>query len=309
MGSKPGQNSQLALSKTVSRKRSYNVISDQKIEELKQAKMPKKSESKMNWGVRAYNDWYGIYNADLNDLEHLTKENFEYSMCRFIPEVTKQKDTGPYPGKTLYQMVVAIQKYLNTNKIMWKLVDLKSNEFLELHNVLDNVMKERSEMGVGTVKKQAEYITYEYEEELWKRNILGEDSPDKLRDTVFFLIGINVALRGVDEHYLLHRDMPDRSSQLSFKKDSQGIRCLVYTEDTCTKNNTGGLNHMGHERKVVWVYPSENIDRYPVRLVDKYVSLCPPYFKKPNFYLKSKQKSILCSGILNRLLEVTHCLK
>ena len=115
---------------------------------------------------------------------------------------------------------------------------------MELQTVLANVMRERSEMGIGTIKKQAEYISYEYEEELWERNILGEDSPDKLRDTVLFLIGINVALRGVDKHYLLCRDMPDRSSPFSFKRDLQGIRCLVYTEDTRTKSNTGGLNHM-----------------------------------------------------------------
>ena len=258
LGKNTGVKNRLSLAKTVSRKRSYNVISDKKIEELKQVKMPKKSESKMNWGARAYNDWrdykletfkydYGIYNADLCDLESLTKENFEYSMCRFIPEVTKQKGSGPYPGKSLYQMVVAIQKYLNINKVMWHLADKKGTEFLELRNVLDNVMKERSEMGVGMVKKQAEYISYEFEEELWEKNILGEDTPDKLRDTVLFLIGINIALRGVDEHYLLCRDMPDRPSQLSFKRDSQGIRCLVYTEDTCTKSNNGGLDHMRRE--------------------------------------------------------------
>ena len=67
-------------------------------------------------------------------------------MCRFIPEATKQSSEGPYPGKTLYQLVVAIQKYLNMNKIMWKLVDFKSSEFEDLHNVLDNVMKERTQI-------------------------------------------------------------------------------------------------------------------------------------------------------------------
>ena len=183
--------SQLSLAKTVSRKHSYNVISDQKIEELKQLQMLKKSENKMNWGMYAYNDWkdykletlkynFSNYNADLCDLSTVTKEDLEYLICHFIHDITKQKDTGPYLGKTLYQMVVVIQKYLNTNKILWRLADRKGNEFLELCNVLDNVMKERSEMAIGTIKKQAEFISYEYEE-LWDRNILDEDMPDKLR--------------------------------------------------------------------------------------------------------------------------------
>ena len=63
---------------------------------------------------------YGIYMCDLFDLPHLEKMNLNYSLCRFIPEVTKAKGQGPYPGRTLCQMVVSIQKYLNINKINWK---------------------------------------------------------------------------------------------------------------------------------------------------------------------------------------------
>ena len=83
-------------------------------------------------------------------------------MCRFIPEVTKTKGDGPYPGKTLYQMVVAIEKFLQLNKFKWKLIH--SEEFEELKNVLDNVMKEQCSDNVGNVKKQADLISYEYEE-------------------------------------------------------------------------------------------------------------------------------------------------
>ena len=59
-----------------------------------------------------------------------------------------------------------------------------------------------------------------------------------------------------------------------------------------TKMNDGGLGHMQKDRKVVWVYPSDNINRCPVHLVDKYVSLCPPVGSKskPNFYLRSLDK-------------------
>ena len=71
-----------------------------------------------------------IYYADLNKLEELSRENLEHALCGFIPEVTKVKGDGPYPGKTLYQMIVAIQKYLNINEINWKLID--GNEFQNL---------------------------------------------------------------------------------------------------------------------------------------------------------------------------------
>ena len=79
-------------------------------------------------------------------------------------------------------------------------------------------------------------------------------------------------------------------SQLSFRRNKTGIRCLVYQEDTVTKTNDGGLNHMRKDRKIVWVYPNDDPERCPVRIVDKYISLLPivkATTKKHNFYLRS----------------------
>ena len=115
---------------------------------------------------------------------------------------------------------------------------------------------------------------------------------DKLRDTCLFLLGINCLFRAVDKHYHLRRDMPNKPSQLSFRMNDFGEKCLVYQEDTVTKTHDGGLSDMRRERKVVWVFPnSDNVNRFPVRLVQKYISLCPKNFqKKQNFYLKGLTK-------------------
>ena len=34
--------------------------------------------------------------------------------------------------------------------------------------------------------------------------VLGEDTPDKFKNTVLFMVGINWGLRVGDEHYKLH---------------------------------------------------------------------------------------------------------
>ena len=207
-------------------KRKYSFTSEQRINDLKQIRLKKRSEKKMYWGVTAYNDWrnarlqtynydYCIYMSDLNDLPKLDRDTFEYSMLRFIPEVTK-KTGEPYPGRTLYQLCASIQKYLNVNKIPWKLV--KGTQFQDLQIVLDNVMKERAEANIGMVKKQAEVITYDVESELWDSKKLGEETPDQLRDTVMFLIGMNRILRAGDKHYFLRRNMPNKPSQLQFRE-------------------------------------------------------------------------------------------
>ena len=91
------------------------------------------------------------------------------------------------------------------------------------------------------VKRQANVISYKFENSLWEKNILGEDTPDKLRNTVLFLIGINCGLHAGDEHYDLRRPSPNKCSQFSFQRNPEGKRCVFCTEDTVTKTNDGGL--------------------------------------------------------------------
>ena len=129
----------------------------------------------MLWGLRAFKEWrscklsnQGTYDilideANLDNLPELRKDVFIYAISRFIPEVVKVKDGSDYPGKTLYEMVVSIQRYLNENGVNWKILD--DTEFKEVRTVLDNVMKERASRNIGMVRKQAEYIPFDYESE------------------------------------------------------------------------------------------------------------------------------------------------
>ena len=184
--------------------RKFHTISEAKLSELKQKQIKKRSFAKMQWAVRAFKDWHNVHlrditNFDINILETdldnvplFDKDKFKYSMCRFIPEVRKIKDGSDFPGATLYQLCIAIQSYINENGKNWKIVD--GPEFKELRNVLDNVMKERALINLGTVKKQANVISTEFEAHLWDSGILGEDNPDKLRSTVLFLLGIHLGL-------------------------------------------------------------------------------------------------------------------
>ena len=74
---------------------------------------------------------------------------------------------------------------------------------LTFKTVLDNVMKEHTAANIGVVPKQAELITYEMEKKLWEKGVLGEENPDQLRNTVLFILGVNMYLRAVEDHYNL----------------------------------------------------------------------------------------------------------
>ena len=158
-----GRQSRLATTKSVSTPHKYNFASEERIQKLKEIHLKKKSETKIEWTVSAYTDWrnerlynfqydVGIYETDLNQPEKLTKENLQHTLCRFIPEVTKKRGEGFYPGAMLYQMVVAIQKYLFVKKLKWKLVE--GDDFDEMRTVLDNIMQERTAANVGVVKNR-----------------------------------------------------------------------------------------------------------------------------------------------------------
>ena len=254
------------------------------------------SEAKIKWAVKSYCDWRDvkldeedcpeeILYADIRDTGSLTKENFEFSLCRFIVEVKKCNGEDDYPGRTLYQMICSLQCHLRKKEIGWKLVH--GDEFTKFNRVLDSVMQERALLALGTVKKQAQVISLEFENRLWETNVLGEDNPEKLRNTVLYLLGVNCALRAGDEHYGLRRPGGEVKSQLSFECNSMGIRCLVYREDNVKKTNRGGLRDMKKERKIVWIKPNLNVNRCPVRIVEKYLKLLPMTGSKPNLYLHS----------------------
>ena len=64
----------------------------------------------------------------------------------------------------------------------------------------------------------------------------------------------------------------------------------IYREDCVSKTHDGGISDRKSDRKEVWIYPHINTDRCTVRLVEKYLALCPAYYKKNNFYLQCLQK-------------------
>ena len=301
--------------KIMSRKWIFNKVSDVEMHELSTKFIKRRSLAEMQWGMHAFHDWREhqlqdainydcrIFETNLDDVTVLTKENLAYSLCKFIPEITKVKDDSPYPGATLYQLVIAIQHHLNEKGLNWKLID--GVEFRSVKTVFDNIMKECARDNIGMIKRQAQVISYEFQSKLWESNVLGEDTPDKLLDTVLFLIGINCGLRAGDEHYDLRRDTPTLKGQFVFKRNDDGKRCVVYYEDTVMKTNDGGLNSMQKQRKIVWIYPSEKINRCPVRLIDKYISLCPEVKNekvKPNFYLRALEKPNPAQWYSNRVV-------
>ena len=81
-------------------------------------------------------------------------------------------------------------------------------------------------------------ITEEMEDQLWEKEILGDQTPQVLLYTLFYYIGLCFALRGGEEHRRLRHD----PGQIKLYEPHGSPSYLVYTEDI-SKANQGGLLH------------------------------------------------------------------
>ena len=69
--------------------------------------------------------------------------------------------------------------------------------------VLDSEMKKLQASGIGTAQSKPELITFEDEEILWRKKILGDSTPQSLLDTMLYMNGFYFALCGGKEHRYL----------------------------------------------------------------------------------------------------------
>jgi hypothetical protein len=251
--------------------------SDTELKSIGNDRFAPRTEAKSQWVLRAFSTWQENRNemaknrTDVKfvhgDILSMDAETLDYAVGAFAYEV--RKDNGEeYRGQTLFEMVIAIQHHLRQHGRFVTIMD--DEQFLETRNLLDKKMKELAAKGIGIEKRQAEVVSLEMENTMWEKGVLGMDTPGQLRDTLFFLIGLNFALRGGDEQYNLR---VGANSQLAMKIDEKGNKYLQYTEDV-SKCNKGGILHRKLDRKCTRAYGNtKNPERCIIRVYEKYMSL------------------------------------
>jgi hypothetical protein len=108
-------------------------------------------------------------------------------MAWFIIEVRSQNGNA-YTGSTLYSICSGLQRYIREKRAIsfsQNAIDIyKMTQFEYFRSAFDSVLKELHQQGVGTTKKQAGIISDDLEDRMWKEGILGDDTLQKLLDTL-----------------------------------------------------------------------------------------------------------------------------
>ena len=142
----------------------------------------------------------------------------------FIMEIRKWNGEE-YQRETLYKIVLSLKHFISMNGRNIKLLDHPG--LVSMRNTLDNQMKQLSKQGVVHKHSQAKAITLQ-EDHMWKSDLLGNDTPEKLFNTLLYLIGIHFTLRACEEYKLLKTRA---FGQLKLKVDyDTNRRYLEYTE-------------------------------------------------------------------------------
>lgn len=142
------------------------------------------------------------------------------------------------------------------------------------------IKKESPPRGNGA----ASPISHKQENDLWEKNILGEDTPKQLSNALFFYSGKFFGLRGGAEH----RDL-EWGKQIKLSQGEEG-EVLIY-KSYANKNFNGGLEQVqsGVKPKEVVVFPNkENPNRCFIKIYKKYANLRPTNGKATAYYLKPR---------------------
>ena len=231
-----------------------------------------------------WNDWV-LYRANSTGeviplLHNITAEELQHWLCAFVLEVRK-KDGNLFVPNTLHHICCGIMRYLRTNG-MPQIDIFKDSGFSQFRMVLDAEMKRLQSAGIGAVHRKAEPITFEEEEILWQKGILGDHTPESLVNTMVYMNGLYFALRGGTEH----RNLQHNPSQIRLIEKLGERPYLMYTEDV-SKNHPGGLKGRKIMPKIVYHHANiSNPERCFVRLYKLYNSHCPPNRPDNAYYLK-----------------------
>ena len=172
------------------------LISDLALHERIKDRIPKVTISSTNWAIKAWEEWGMKRNSeDVNwndefvdvpkDIVAIPDIELNYWLAKFVVEVQKKGTGEVYCGKTSYQIVCGLQRFKRENGRP-KLNVLEQTEFKLFRDSLGAEMKRLISESVGIEVKQAEPLSREEEDILWRKHHLGGSNPRALSDTMVF---------------------------------------------------------------------------------------------------------------------------
>ena len=133
----------------------HEPLDDVSLERFTKKTFASETMKKVNWVKNMFQEWryhrnlspdFSDIHCDLENVDTITVDSVKFALCHFITEV-KKIDGSDYPPKTLYEIVICFQFFLETEGFSWHLIT--DELFSDVKFTLDNVMKQRTEEGLA----------------------------------------------------------------------------------------------------------------------------------------------------------------
>ncbi|CAG8841421.1 7862_t:CDS:2, partial [Gigaspora margarita] len=135
---------------------------EQKLEFYRnKAAVPNTVKATQNW-MKKFDEFQQYYNytTPIESIEDPCL--IEKQICEFIAQMTK-KDRGEYKAKTVKQAIDTLNRYINKNGIIRGLNLYDKYQFPDLHNVLNDKMKDLQEKGLGEQKGSMALTVHQFQ--------------------------------------------------------------------------------------------------------------------------------------------------
>ena len=142
-----------------------------------------------------------------------------------VPEVEKQYQPGSL--ESFQQM---INRYLRLNNYGKDIS--RDIEFKKSRECLVAKKKHLKQLGLGNRPHASEAVNSEDEDELYDSGAFGQNNPDSLITTIWYMNTVHFGLRGSHEHRQL------KWGDVKLESDQNGVQSLTYNE-RITKNRDG----------------------------------------------------------------------
>jgi hypothetical protein len=146
-------------------------------------------------------------------------------LSKFVVELRNENGEF-YTPNSLMQIACGLQRHLRENGYadLNLFTDALYKSFCDS---LDSQMKELSSEGIGVHVKKSEPFSYDEEEMLRQKGALGTDEPEKLLNTLLFLIGKCFYIRGGEEHRALQPSQFTVIPATNRKEKSSNLQVLL----------------------------------------------------------------------------------
>lgn len=263
-------------SERIKRSRFQTVIDDSQLGKAIVDRIPKNTARSTSWGVSVFLEWCEERQVD-ETLTSMSNDDINDRVARFVHEVVKRDGETPYPPNSLYQIVVAIQRFLKENGRP-EVNFFESPVFDKLRKSLDARMKQLSSQGYGVVRRQAQPITRDMENILWEKGLFSCVTSSGLLNVVYFYNCKLFGLRAGDEHRELCVE------QFSFHNGTNEELYMQF-HGRNSKTYQGGLEHRKVLPKVLKIYSKPELgERDIVSCYQLYLNCIPnegPFYRRP----------------------------